>query len=68
MIHVRNSVLNEQGTVDAYRLQPVSRLGGIAYGRLGDTFDLPRLDWEKEKAAVESVKKTCEVVIDRMNN
>jgi hypothetical protein len=52
MIHVRNSLLNEKGTVDAEKLLPAARLGGWMYGRLGDTFELPRLLWEKEKEKV----------------
>jgi flavin reductase (DIM6/NTAB) family NADH-FMN oxidoreductase RutF len=52
MIHVRNSILNEKGRVDADKLLPVARLGGLMYGRLGDTFELPRLSWKKEKEKV----------------
>ena len=48
MIHVRHSVLNDKGTVDADKLRPVSRLGGVTYGRLGDTFDLPRPSWNEK--------------------
>ena len=57
MIHVRNSILNEKGTVDADKLRPVARLGGLVYGRLGDCFELPRLSWRREKEAVEKVKE-----------
>ncbi|KAF8590999.1 hypothetical protein K439DRAFT_1381453 [Ramaria rubella] len=57
MFHVRNSILNEKGTVETAKLRPVSRLGGLTYGRIGDSFDLPRLSWKKEKDAVERLMK-----------
>lgn len=57
MIHVRNSVLNEKGTVDANKLRAVARLGGLTYGRLGNSFELPRLSWKKEKDAVERLRE-----------
>lgn len=47
MIHVRRSVLNDKGTVDAAKLRPVARLGGLMYGRLGDSFELARVSWKK---------------------
>ncbi|KAF8493628.1 hypothetical protein JB92DRAFT_2749910 [Gautieria morchelliformis] len=56
VIHVRNSILNERGTVDADKLRPVARLGGLTYGRLGDSFELPRVSWKKEKDAVQGLK------------
>lgn len=33
--------------VDLDKYQPISRLGGISYGRVTETFDLPRPDAEK---------------------
>ena len=57
MIHVRNSVLNEKGIVDPGKLRPVARLGGLTYGRIGDSFELPRMSWKKEKDAVESLEE-----------
>lgn len=45
---VREDVTNEQGTIiDPAKLKPVSRLGGISYGRTTDGFDLQRPDWDK---------------------
>ncbi|KAF8530420.1 hypothetical protein BU17DRAFT_72941 [Hysterangium stoloniferum] len=57
MFHVRKSVLSERGIVKVSKLRPVSRLGGKMYGRIGDSFELPRLSWEKEKDAVNNLKK-----------
>ncbi|KAF8897036.1 hypothetical protein CPB84DRAFT_1681703 [Gymnopilus junonius] len=46
-IHVRESVLNEDGlTVDPAKLRPIARLGGTSYGRLLEGFDLPRISWK----------------------
>ncbi|KDR75814.1 hypothetical protein GALMADRAFT_97726 [Galerina marginata CBS 339.88] len=46
-IHVRKSVLSEDGmTVDPVKLRPISRLGGLSYGRLLEAFDLPRPSWK----------------------
>jgi hypothetical protein len=48
--HVHESVLVKDGagdgkpTVDVNRLQPLGRLGGNTYCRVGSTFDLPRPD------------------------
>lgn len=45
---VREDVLNEEGSIiDPAKLKPVSRLGGITYGRTTEGFELPRPDWEK---------------------
>jgi len=46
---VREDVVNEQGNmIDPAKLKPVSRLGGISYGRTTEGFELPRPDWEKD--------------------
>ena len=40
-------------------MKPVSRLGGITYGRVTEAFELPRPDFEKDmggKEAVEALK------------
>jgi flavin reductase (DIM6/NTAB) family NADH-FMN oxidoreductase RutF len=40
---VRGDAVNEAGdAVELERLRPVLQLGGIAYGRVGSTFELPR--------------------------
>ena len=38
--HILDTLLNEWGTVDSHRFKPVSRLGGISYGTLGEIIDL----------------------------
>jgi len=42
LIHVDDAVLDSEGRVDVRRLDTVSRLGGQAYGQIGDTFEVPR--------------------------
>lgn len=47
--HVREDALNEEGNIiDAAVLRPLSRLGGITYGRTTDGFELPRPEFKKE--------------------
>ena len=42
-VHIDTAVLDsETGLVDIRRLRPVGRLGGNAYCRVRDTFDIPR--------------------------
>lgn len=72
LVHVRNDVLikddpppapgtqdrsSKHLTVDAAKLRPISRMGGITYGRVGEGFQLPRPVWEKEKDAYEGGPK-----------
>ena len=38
-------------------LRPISRLGGITYGRLTEAFEIPRPDWEKDVQARDEAKK-----------
>ncbi|KAH7912398.1 hypothetical protein BJ138DRAFT_1148402 [Hygrophoropsis aurantiaca] len=45
-VHVRKSVMKDDGTVDAAKLRAVSRLGGTAYARVGEGFELPRPTWK----------------------
>ena len=46
---VREDVVNEEGNmIDPVKLKPLSRLGGISYGRTTEGFELPRPDWEKD--------------------
>lgn len=43
---VREDALNREGShIDLDKLRPVGQLGGMAYARMTDTFDLPRTDW-----------------------
>lgn len=39
--------LYDQGRIDTARLDPVSRLAGTAYGKLGEMFSMPRLPYEE---------------------
>jgi hypothetical protein len=48
-IHVRRSVLCEDGTIDPARLRAVSRVGGSRYARIGEGFDLRRANWSSVK-------------------
>ncbi|KAK7463487.1 hypothetical protein VKT23_006835 [Stygiomarasmius scandens] len=53
-VHVRNSVLTEDASqVDPDKLSPVSRLGGLTYARLGDSFDLARPSWKAMRETIE---------------
>jgi hypothetical protein len=38
-------------------LRPISRLGGITYGRVTEGLELPRPDFEKDLGGVEGAKK-----------
>lgn len=44
--HIRGDLLREDGLIDATRLQPLARLGGAEYTKLGEVFSLerPRID------------------------
>lgn len=45
---VREDAINEErNMIDVKVLRPVSRLGGIMYGRTVEGFELPRLDFEQ---------------------
>ena len=59
-VHVRAAVLAPGGeTIDPARLRPIARLGGVAYSRLGDVFDIPRLTWGKAvQADVERAERS----------
>jgi flavin reductase (DIM6/NTAB) family NADH-FMN oxidoreductase RutF len=39
LLHVLDTLLNEWGTVDSYRLDALARLGGISYASIGEKFD-----------------------------
>ncbi|KAL0487287.1 flavoprotein oxygenase [Acrasis kona] len=47
--HVREDILKDDGGVDLDKLKPVSRLGGISYGRSTESYELERPQWEKIK-------------------
>ena len=49
---VREDALNEErNLIDPNVLRPISRLGGITYGRSTELFELPRPDFDSEKKA-----------------
>lgn len=46
---VREDATDEGGrTVDLEKLRPIAQLGGMAYGRVKETFELPRRRWADE--------------------
>ncbi|KAF2971194.1 hypothetical protein GQX73_g2400 [Xylaria multiplex] len=47
---VRQDAANEDFShIDLNKLRPVGQLGGMAYGRIASTFDLPRPKWDDEQ-------------------
>lgn len=42
LAHIDDAVLNEQGRIDPHKLDLVGRLGGMAYSRTRDTFEMRR--------------------------
>jgi len=54
---VREDAIDEQGVlVDPAVLKPISRLGGIAYGRTTQAFELPRPDYDEAMQDAEVAK------------
>jgi hypothetical protein len=44
---VREDAINEElSQIDLSVLRPVAQLGGISYGRVTETFELPRSTWK----------------------
>ncbi|KAF4782807.1 nitrilotriacetate monooxygenase component B [Colletotrichum scovillei] len=55
---VREDAINEQkNIVDPTVLRPVSRLGGITYGRTIDVLEIPRADWDSNIGGEEGYEK-----------
>ncbi|EMG50555.1 hypothetical protein SBY92_001359 [Candida maltosa Xu316] len=55
--HIREDVINKDlNNIDIAKLKPVSRLGGITYGRTVDGYEKPRPDFDKE-SSTEEVKE-----------
>ncbi|KAF4964337.1 hypothetical protein FSARC_7704 [Fusarium sarcochroum] len=55
---VREDALNEdRNLVDPNVLRPVSRLGGITYGRVTEALEIPRPDFEKDVGGKEGFEK-----------
>jgi flavin reductase (DIM6/NTAB) family NADH-FMN oxidoreductase RutF len=42
LMHILDTLLSEWGTVDSYRFDALSRLGGITYGAIGEKWDVNR--------------------------
>ncbi|EJD03429.1 uncharacterized protein FOMMEDRAFT_146973 [Fomitiporia mediterranea MF3/22] len=56
--HVRNAVLaSDSLQVDTAALRAVSRLGGTAYARIGEGFEIPRPSWRKEEGTIRELMK-----------
>ncbi|KAK6001645.1 hypothetical protein QM012_002135 [Aureobasidium pullulans] len=54
---VREDAIDEQRKhIELKKLRPVGQLGGIAYARITDTFDLPRTNWAR------ATKETPELI------
>ncbi|KAK3996086.1 hypothetical protein QBC44DRAFT_366056 [Cladorrhinum sp. PSN332] len=54
----REDAVNEEGSLlDPGVLKPVSRLGGITYGRVVEGFELPRPDFERDLGGREGIEK-----------
>ncbi|OHE91944.1 nitrilotriacetate monooxygenase component B [Colletotrichum orchidophilum] len=55
---VREDAINEQkNIVDSTVLRPVSRLGGITYGRTTEVLEIPRADWDSNIGGEEGYEK-----------
>uniref|UniRef100_L2FS44 Flavoprotein oxygenase n=1 Tax=Colletotrichum fructicola (strain Nara gc5) TaxID=1213859 RepID=L2FS44_COLFN len=55
---VREDAINEQrNIIDPTVLRPVSRLGGITYGRTTEVLEIPRADWDKNIGGEEGYEK-----------
>ncbi|KAK4240585.1 hypothetical protein C8A03DRAFT_31289 [Achaetomium macrosporum] len=52
-----DAVNEERNILDPAVLRPISRLGGITYGRVTEGLELPRPDFEKDLGGVEGAKK-----------
>ncbi|KAI8677345.1 Flavin-Reduct domain-containing protein [Fusarium sp. Ph1] len=55
---VREDAINEEkNLVDPQVLRPISRLGGITYGRTTEVMEIPRVDFEKDVGGLEGAEK-----------
>jgi flavin reductase (DIM6/NTAB) family NADH-FMN oxidoreductase RutF len=49
---VREDATNEEvNHIDLEKLRPVGQLGGMSYGRVSETFEVPRRRWKDEVGA-----------------
>ncbi|KAI0531528.1 hypothetical protein GGR58DRAFT_524439 [Xylaria digitata] len=51
--------------IDLNKLRPVGQLGGMAYGRIASTFDLPRPKWDDEQPKSELLTQLATQTRDR---
>ena len=42
-----------RGVVDARKLKPIARMGGVTYAKVSEGFDLPRKQWKDVKDDVQ---------------
>ncbi|OLL25549.1 hypothetical protein NEOLI_002178 [Neolecta irregularis DAH-3] len=57
-MHVREDVVNEElNLIDLALLKPISRLGGIMYGRVSEGFELQRPVFEEERKKEDDIKR-----------
>ncbi|KAN0115068.1 hypothetical protein V8E51_004612 [Hyaloscypha variabilis] len=62
---VREDAINkEKNLIDPAILRPMSRLGGITYGRLTEGVELPRPDWEETVVKNEEARKLVKLKVD----
>ena len=48
-VHIRDSVLTEDGRVDVKKIQPIARLGYLDYTTVVSTFSLPPVGEDSER-------------------
>ncbi len=41
-VHFRKDLLDDEGRIDPARLDPLARMAGLSFGRVGDFFEVPR--------------------------
>lgn len=57
-VHVRESILDDDGTsIDPSKLRPIARLGGRAYGRLLEGFNLASVVWKSVREDYHNLAK-----------
>ncbi|KAI0466522.1 hypothetical protein F4859DRAFT_497081 [Xylaria cf. heliscus] len=62
---VREDAANEDFShIDLNKLRPVGQLGGMAYGRITSTFDLPRPRWDDEQPKSELLTRLASQTYD----
>ncbi|PMD66458.1 flavo protein-like protein oxygenase [Hyaloscypha bicolor E] len=62
---VREDAVNaEKNLIDPAILRPMSRLGGITYGRTTEGVEIPRPDWEETVVKNEEAKKLVKPKVD----